>query len=88
MNKEEPQFNNYHPGESSYKRKRPRTNPDHRPTPGSDLPTGNPNQFGTNILNIDNIEINRREVIDRWASEISLIIQTNRERYSTTSSIL
>ncbi|KAL4567211.1 hypothetical protein LXL04_022787 [Taraxacum kok-saghyz] len=70
MNRIEPQLNNYHPGESSYKgtRKRAKTEQDHHSTSAPDLPTGNPNQFGSNVLNIDNIETNRREVIDGWAS--------------------
>ncbi|CAH1454045.1 unnamed protein product [Lactuca virosa] len=89
MNKTEPHFD--HPGESSFqceRRKRPKTEQGHRTGSMPYLPTGNPNQFGTKILNIDNIETNRKEVIDRWTSEISLIIQTNKEKYATKESIL
>ncbi|CAH1448332.1 unnamed protein product [Lactuca virosa] len=89
MNKTEPHFD--HPGESSFqseRTKRPKIEQGHRTGSMPDLPTGNPNQFRTNVLNIDNIETNRKEVMDRWTSEISLIIQTNKEKYATKESIL
>ncbi|CAI9275432.1 unnamed protein product [Lactuca saligna] len=56
MNKTEPHLD--HPGESSFqgkRRERPKTEQGHRTSSMPDLPTGNLNQFGTNILNIDNI---------------------------------
>ncbi|CAH1422907.1 unnamed protein product [Lactuca virosa] len=89
MNKIEPQFE--HHGESYFqgeRRKRPKTEQGHRTGSMPNLPTGNPNQFGTNVLNIDNIETDRKEFIDIWTSEISLIIQTNKEKYATKKSIL
>ncbi|CAH1444071.1 unnamed protein product [Lactuca virosa] len=57
MNNTQPQFDQ--PGEYSFqgeRRKIPKTEQGHRTGSMLDFSTGNPNQFGTNILNIDNIE--------------------------------
>lgn len=45
------------------------------------------NIYGSNILNIDG-KINRKELIDKWAQEISLIIQTNSEAYDDQNTVL
>ncbi|CAI9302131.1 unnamed protein product [Lactuca saligna] len=65
MNKTESHFD--HPGESSFqgeRRIRAKIEQGHRTGSMPDLPTGKPDQFGTNVLNIDNIETKRKEVID------------------------
>lgn len=43
--------------------------------------------FGNNILDID-CKPNRKELIDKWAQEISLIIQTNKEAYEDPKTVL
>ena len=45
------------------------------------------NIYGSNILNIDG-KNNRKELIDKWAQEISLIIQTNSEAYDDYNTVL
>lgn len=45
------------------------------------------NIFGTDILNID-CKPNRKELIYKWAQEISLIIQTNGKAYDDQQTIL
>ncbi|XP_074360256.1 uncharacterized protein LOC141700375 [Apium graveolens] len=48
---------------------------------------GNSNIFGNNILNIVG-KPNRKELIDTWEKEISLIIQTNKDAYDDQNTVL
>ena len=45
------------------------------------------NIYGSTILDIDG-KTNRKELIDKWAQEISLIIQTNSEAYDDQQTVL